>query len=164
LAGALFRFDSDLSRHTIATSLTIPNGIGWSLDQKTLFFQHTTEQRIIAYDYSASDGAVSNSRTFWKLPTSGEPDGFKMDTEGYIWQAIYGEGRVLRISPEGKVVGEIKYPTKAITCPLFIGTELWVTSASDGGDEYRGGVFKVNVGVGGLKPFNFRLEKGLEDL
>lgn len=164
MAGALFRFDSDLSRHTIATSLTIPNGIGWSPDQKTLFFQHTTEQRIIAYDYSASDGGVSNSRTFWKLPTSGEPDGFKMDTEGYIWQAIYGEGRVLRISPEGKVVGEIKYPTKAITCPLFIGTELWVTSASEGGDEYRGGVFKVDVGVGGHKPFNFRLEKGLEDL
>ena len=60
-------------------------------------------------------------------------------------------------------MGEIKYPTKAITCPLFIGTELWVTSASEGGDEYRGGVFKVDVGVRGLKPFDFRLDKGLGD-
>lgn len=57
-------------------------------------------------------------------------------------------------------MGEIKYPTKAITCPLFIGTELWATSA-DGGEKYGGGVFKVDVGIGGLKPFNFRLEKGL---
>jgi sugar lactone lactonase YvrE len=87
-----------------------------------------------------------------------------MDTDGHIWQAIYGEGRVLRISPKGKVVGEIKYPTNAITCPLFIGTELWVTSGSGGGEKYRGGVFKVDVGIGGLKPFNFRLEKGLEGL
>lgn len=71
---------------------------------------------------------------------------------------------MVRISPEGKIVGEIKYPTKAITCPLFIGTELWVTSASEEEDEYRGGVFKVDVGIGGLKPFNFRLEKGLGDL
>lgn len=68
---------------------------------------------------------------------------------------------MLRISPEGQVVGEIKYPTKAITCPLFIGTELWVTSASEEDDAYRGGIFKVDVGIGGLRPFNFRLEKGL---
>lgn len=71
---------------------------------------------------------------------------------------------MLRISPEGQVVGEIKYPTKAITCPLFIGTELWVTSASEEDDEYRGGIFKVDVGISGLRPFNFRLEGELQDL
>ncbi|OBT51621.1 hypothetical protein VE04_09356 [Pseudogymnoascus sp. 24MN13] len=159
--GALLRFNSDLTRHTIKTSLTIPNGIGWSLDHKTLYFTHTTERRIIAHDYSASDGALTNARTFWQLPTSGEPDGFKVDADGYIWLAVFGEGRVLRISPQGEVVGEIKYPTKAITCPVFIGTELWVTSADGGVEKYGGGVFKVDVGIGGLKPFNFRLEKGL---
>jgi sugar lactone lactonase YvrE len=88
-----------------------------------------------------------------------------MDTEGYIWQAIYGESRVLRISPEGKVVGQITYPTKAITCPVFVGTELWVTSASDEeGGEFGGAVFKVDVGIGGLNDFKFKLEKGVKDL
>lgn len=87
-----------------------------------------------------------------------------MDVEGYIWQAVYGEARVVRISPDGEVVGEIKYPTKAITCPLFIGTELWVTSGDEGGEMYRGGVFKVDVGITGLRPFNFRLGEGLGDL
>jgi sugar lactone lactonase YvrE len=129
-----------------------------------MYFTHTTEKRITAYDYSATDGAVSNGRTFWQFPGEGEPDGWKMDADGYIWQAIYGEGRVLRISPEGEVVGEITYPAKCVTCPVFIGTELWLTSGDEDGEKYAGGLFKVDVGIGGLEPFKFRLEKKLEDL
>ena len=93
-----------------------------------------------------------------------------MDTDGYFWQAIYGESRVLRISPEGKVVGEVKYPTRCITCPVFVGTELWVTTADDDDEneveskKYGGGVFKVDVGIGGLKEFKFKLDKGIEEL
>lgn len=99
---------------------------------------------------------------FWQHDADGDPDGFKMDADGYIWQAIYGEARVLRISPEGKVVGQIDYPAKCITCPVFVGTELWVTSAGGGETEaeagqYAGGVFKVDVGIGGLKDFKFKL-------
>lgn len=144
-------------------SLTIPNGVGWSLDHRTQYFTHSTEKRIIAFDYDAATGDLSNERTFWTHDGNGDPDGFKMDEDGYIWQAIYGESRVLRISPGGKVVGEIKYPTRAITCPTFVGTELWVTSADEEDDneveskKYGGGVFKVDVGVRGLKNFKFKL-------
>jgi sugar lactone lactonase YvrE len=147
------------------TSLTIPNGVGWSRDHKTQYFTHSTEKRIIAFDYDAATGDLSNERTFWKHDGDGDPDGFKMDEEGNIWQAIYGESKVLKISPEGKVVGEVKYPTRCITCPCFVGTELWVTSADEEDEneveskKYGGGVFKVDVGVGGLKDFKFKLSK-----
>ncbi|KAG9233327.1 hypothetical protein BJ875DRAFT_50088 [Amylocarpus encephaloides] len=163
--GTLFRFDGNLARQAIRTSLTIPNSVGWSRDRKTQYFTHSTEKRIIAFDYDASTGDITHERTFWKHDGGGDPDGFKLDEEGCIWQAIYGESRVLRISPEGKVVGEIKYPTRAITCPVFVGTELWVTSASEGDEneveskKYGGGVFKVDVGVRGLGEFKFKLNK-----
>lgn len=70
---------------------------------------------------------------------------------------------MLRISPEGKVVGQVDYPAKSITCPVFVGTELWVTSADGGESEeeagtYAGGVFRVDVGIGGLKDFKFKME------
>lgn len=117
-----------------------------------------------AYDYDASTGDVSNKRVFWKHDSHGEPDGFKFDSEGNIWQCIFGEGRVLKINTEGKVVGEVSFPTKCVTCPVFVGTELWVTSASDGGDEYAGALFKVDVGIGGLKDFKFKLDKGCAEL
>ncbi len=100
---------------------------------------------------------------FWQHAGDGDPDGFKMDSAGFIWQAIYGESRVVRLSPQGTIVAQIDYPNATnITCPVFVGTELWVTTA--GGDEseeeagkYRGGVFRVDVGIGGLKDFKFKL-------
>jgi sugar lactone lactonase YvrE len=167
--GTLFRFNSDLSRHTIRPSLTIPNGIGWSRDHKTLYFTHSTEKRIIAFDYAAETGDITNERVFWQHDGDGDPDGFKMDADGYIWQAVYGEARVLKISPEGKVVGQIDYPAKCITCPVFVGTELWVTSAGGGESEekagkFAGGVFRVDVGIGGLKDYKFKLDEKVPGL
>jgi len=93
-----------------------------------------------------------------------------MDSNGFIWQAVYGEGQVLKISPEGKIVGKITYPTRNITCPVFVGTELWVTSAMEEDEteaesmKYGGAVFKIDVGVGGLKDFKFKLNKGIKEL
>jgi sugar lactone lactonase YvrE len=146
----------------------IPNSIGWSLDHRTCYFVHSTEKKILAFDYSPLTGNLSNERVFYTHAGTGDPDGFRIDEKGFIWQAIYGEGRVVRISPEGKVVGEVKYPTRAITCPVFVGTELWVTTAGEDDESqveskrYGGGVFKVEVGVGGCKEFEFRLERGME--
>lgn len=62
---------------------------------------------------------------------------------------------MIRISPEGKVVGQIDLPTQNPTCPCFVGTELFITSAKDVRDDerfpqsprYRGRVFRVDVGV-----------------
>jgi len=129
------------------------------VDQKTFYFVHSTEKRIIAFDYEAATGDLSNERVFWEYDGDGDPDGFKMDTEGNIWQAIYGDSCVIKISPEGKVIGRVDYPTKAITCPVFIGTELWVTTAGGDEEKYGGGVFKVDVGISGLKDFKFKLDK-----
>jgi sugar lactone lactonase YvrE len=166
--GHLIRFDSDLSRHTMRDTLVIPNGITWSPDQKIMYFVHSTERIVYAYDYFPSTGSISNPRPFWKLATSSEPDGFEIDKDGFLWQAIYGDGKVVRISPEGKVVGEILLPTRAITCCTFVGEDLFITTASEGEPEkypesakYGGALFKVNVGTTGLANFKFKLNEGL---
>jgi sugar lactone lactonase YvrE len=65
--GTLFRFDGDFKRTNIREGLTIPNGLGWSRDHKTLFFTHSTEATIYAYDYDEETGAATNQRVFWKL-------------------------------------------------------------------------------------------------
>ncbi|PMD43499.1 SGL-domain-containing protein [Hyaloscypha variabilis F] len=163
--GSLFRFSSDLTRTTLKTGLKIPNSIGWSPDHKTLYFVRTTSNKILAYDFSPS-GSISNERVFYTHPGPGSPDGFRIDEEGYVWQAIYGEGRVIRIDGQGNVVAEVKYPTRAITCPVFVGTELWVTTAGEEDEKeveskrYGGAVFKVDVGVRGAREFEFKLERG----
>ncbi|TVY46476.1 Uncharacterized protein LOCC1_G003474 [Lachnellula occidentalis] len=162
--GTVFRFNTDLSRYTMRSSLTIPNSIRWSPDHKTLYLVDSSAKRILAFDYSLSTGNLSNERVFFKYDGEGEPDGHRIDVEGNIWQAIYGDSCVLKISPQGKVIGRVDYPTKNITCPVFVGTELWVTTAGGNEEKYSGGVFKVDVGVAGLKDFKFKLEKDVPGL
>lgn len=169
--GTMFRFDgseaADVKRTTVRDGLTIPNGIGWSRDGKTMYFTHSTDKQILAWDFDVETASMSNERVFWQHDGSGDPDGFKMDADGNIWQCVYSEGRVLKIDTSGKtgkVVGEVKLPTRCVTCPAFVGTELWVTSAEEEEPEkypesakFGGGLFKVDVGVGGLQDHAFIL-------
>ncbi|TDZ65004.1 putative sugar lactone lactonase YvrE [Colletotrichum trifolii] len=162
--GALHRFDGNTGKEHVLTDLLIPNSVGWSPDNKTMYFTHSTDRKVYAWDYNPADGALSNKRIFYAHDGPGEPDGFRVDTDGNVWHAVYGEGRVLKISPEGKLIGEVRLPTKNITCVQFVGTELFITTASledgDGDESQRengGGLFRVDVGARGLDFFEFKL-------
>jgi len=129
-----------------------------------MYFTDTIGKTVFAFDYSSEDGSLSNERVFYQHRGPGGPDGFRVDVEGNIWHALYGESKVIKISPAGNVVGEILLPTKNITCPQFVGTELFITTAADeealGGPqskEYGGGLYRIDVGTTGLKPFAFKL-------
>jgi sugar lactone lactonase YvrE len=163
--GSLFLFQGKATGKVFLRDLTIPNSVGWSPDNKTMYFTHSSSGQVLALDYSMETGAVSNQRVFYQHDGSGDPDGFRVDVEGNLWHAVYGESRVLKISAaSGKVVGQVTLPTRNITCVEFVGTELLITTAADedSGDsvsqEYGGAVFRVDVGVQGLRPFGFKLE------
>lgn len=128
-----------------------------------MYYTHSKAHQIFAFDYDTGSGAVSNHRLFYQHPTSGEPDGFRIDTDGNMWTAVYGESKVLKISPEGTVIGQVSLPTRNITCVQFAGTELIITSAADEESEdtasrdYGGALFRVDVGTTGLELFKFRM-------
>lgn len=158
--GSLHRFDKN-GKEEVVKDITVPNSVGWSPDGKTMYFTHSTAREVFAFDYSP-EGVVSNKRLFYKHEGTGEPDGFRVDVNGNIWHAVWGESRVIKISPEGKLVGEIRLPTKHITCPQFVGTELIITSAADEDGEGQskelgGAVFRVDVGTTGLDLFEYKL-------
>ncbi|KAI1212948.1 uncharacterized protein F4807DRAFT_412186 [Annulohypoxylon truncatum] len=163
--GSLFLFDGRTrAARTVRHPVTIPNSIGWSPDGRTLYFTDSVARTVFARDYDRETGDVSDERVFYRHDGPGEPDGHRVDVEGNLWQAVYGEGRVLKISPAGKLVGEIRLPTKNITCPQFVGTELYITTAGMEKDEgtaeeveLSGALFKVDVGVKGLEPNLFKL-------
>ncbi|KAI5465460.1 hypothetical protein BGZ63DRAFT_411053 [Mariannaea sp. PMI_226] len=160
--GSLFRMDPK-SCEEVISGLTIPNTPGFSADGRTLFFTHSSARQVFAMDYDADTGAVSNRRVFYQHDGPGEPDGFRVDVDGNLWHAVYGEGRVIKISPAGEVVGEVQVPTRNVTCCQFVGTELVITTAADEegegeSKEFGGAVFRVDVGTRGLDLHEFRLE------
>lgn len=111
--GVVFRLDPDLKLCRMIEGVTIPNSIGWSADDKTMFFTDTPTKPISKFDYEAATGNISNRRPYFRYEgEDGAPDGFAIDAEGCLWTAVYGAGKVLRLSPEGKIIGEIPLPTR----------------------------------------------------
>ncbi|KAL1840109.1 hypothetical protein VTJ49DRAFT_804 [Mycothermus thermophilus] len=151
--GSLYRFAQSSPAERARSGLTIPNSVGFSPDGRTMYFTHSTAQEVIAWDYDPTNGSLSNERVFYRHEGTGDPDGFRVDTEGNLWHAVYGESRVLKISPEGKLVGEVIIPTRNATCTdLTPEGELLITTAGDDNGEGEskrlgGAVFRINVGA-----------------
>ncbi len=161
--GVVFRLDPDLKLHRMIENVTIPNGIGWTQDDKTMYFIDTPTMNIVRFDYDVATGDISNKEVFFHYEGEGGPDGFVLDSEGHLWTAICGGGKVLRISPEGKIGGEICLPTRMTSCPGFAGEDLFVTSAEEEDPDkypesvkYAGSLFRVNVGISGAQLHKFK--------
>jgi L-arabinonolactonase len=161
--GALYRLDPDLTLHTIDTGIIVSNGPCWSPDGKTFYFADTWTGEIWAYDYDQATGAATNRRTFVKVDTSkgGAADGSTVDAEGYLWNALVYDGRIMRYAPDGTVDRVIEMPVKKVTSLMFGGPDLdilYVTSMAKpplprfpGDGVLRGSLFAIHgLGVRGI--------------
>jgi sugar lactone lactonase YvrE len=144
------------------------NGMAWSRDGATFFLSHSAKRQIIAFDYNASRGTLSNRRIFATIPEGlGIPDGAAIDSEGGYWSALHGAGKLRRFHPDGTVDRDVDLPVSQPTMPAFAGEDLaslYVTSASDNmsaADRAReplaGALFRLDVGVRGIvRPYLVR--------
>jgi gluconolactonase len=118
----------------VADDCEMPNGLAFSPDEKILYVSDTgfTERpdgphHIRAYD--VVDGSkLSASRIFAEI-NPGCSDGFRLDTEGFIWTSA-GDG-VHCLSPGGALLGRIKIP-ETVTNLTFGGprkNRLFMTGA-----------------------------------
>ena len=93
-------------------------------------------------------------------PYGGRPDGAAVDSEGCYWSAQYEGQRLLRLSPAGEVLAEVKTPVPCSTMPCFGGPDLktlFITTSRQGRSaqeltQYPGAgcVFAMRVAVAGL--------------
>ncbi|KAI0480408.1 hypothetical protein GGR56DRAFT_270776 [Xylariaceae sp. FL0804] len=162
--GHLYLFTGASTAQSMRHPVTIPNTISWSPDGRTMYFTNSTERALYAWDYAPDTGALSRERVFYRHDGPGEPDGCRVDADGNLWQAVYGEARVLKISPHGELVGQVDLPTHNVTCVQFVGTDLFVTTAAMEDGEgpadavaLSGALFRVDVGARGLEPNLFKM-------
>jgi len=109
-------------------------GPSWSPDNKIMYYHDSSGGGIQAYDYDHATGAISNQRTFaddmdLAPGERGGPDGFTVDSEGFVWAAVWGASKVVRIDPStGKVVA-------AVTCPGLEASGGRASSCMFGGED-----------------------------
>ncbi len=165
--GSFYQYSSRAGlRRLDVGGVAIPNSICFSPDGRTMYFGDSPTGVIRQCEYDAESAGVANVREFTRYAKgSGFPDGSIVDSEGCVWNAVWGAGVLRRFDPDGKLVVEIPLPSRNLTCPAFGGgalDQLFVTSSRQEMTEEElraapvaGGVFVVLTGVVGLSDVPF---------
>jgi gluconolactonase len=96
----------------VADRINYANGIAVSPDQKTLYVDEMASNAVIKFEIAA-DGTIGAGSNFVRLdllsPAKVQswwagPDSLKIDKTGNLYVAQFYNGRILKISPEGKLL------------------------------------------------------------
>lgn len=139
----------------VANDLNYANGIGVSPNQKTLYVSQTVSNCMLKFTIEA-DGSLSHRSNFALLnlltknkndsPWLG-PDSMKVDSKGNIYVAQWFGAKILKISPEGKLLHVFDIAAGDGTTNVAFGQgekELYVTVVKDPTDpKARGSIVKI---------------------
>ncbi|MBT1697535.1 SMP-30/gluconolactonase/LRE family protein [Fulvivirgaceae bacterium PWU4] len=130
----VYKVSADGKLTLLVDSLTRPNGLAFTPDEKTLIVANSDPDKAIwyAFDITANDSLV-NQRIFYnataeaKAENNGLPDGLKIDRQGNVFAT--GPGGVWIFNKEGKVLGKIRTPVPTANCAFADGEKtLFLTS------------------------------------
>jgi len=159
-AGTLYNLDvGSLRARPVLDGLTISNGIDFSPDTSTMYLNDSGPKITWAFDYDPIDG-LRNRRVF--ATGNGTPDGLCVDSEGGVWTARYGEGTVLRHSPDGALDAVIEVGPSRVTDCCFGGNELdtlFITTSRENlppeAEPDAGSLYAISPGVTGRPALGF---------
>lgn len=157
-AGSLYRLDPPLVASKILTDLTISNGIGWSPDNKTMYFIDSATQCVVAMPYDIDSGSIGTGRELVRFTDrEGMPDGLCVDADGGVWVALLMGSEIRRITPRGEADISIELPVRRPTSCAFggqRGNQLLITTSSFAIDECEreeaplsGALFSIELNV-----------------
>lgn len=114
--GLVYHLTKEGALTVAARDLWYPNGV--YIEKDAVFVSETFERKVWRYSVGA-DGALTNKTLFFDVDKAPKPrrhyreagpDGLERGPNGEMIVAVYGEGRLLRIGPDGKYRGAIETP------------------------------------------------------
>ena len=160
--GDLYRFDPDGSVSILERGVHLSNGLGFSPDNRIMYYTDSLQRIIYRYDYDLDRGELSNRGIFAKIPSDeGMPDGLTVDSRGCVWSARWDDEHIVCYDPHGAVERTLPSPFRLTTSLMFGGEDLhdlYITTASPsaGGQsesveaEAGGGhLYRVHLDIGG---------------
>ena len=159
--GSLYRFHASTGSELTLANVTISNGLGWSLDRRTMYYVDSGPGTIYTFDLDGT-GNISNKQPLvqFDIQSEGTPDGLCVDAQGAIWVAIWGGYEVRRYSPSGEQLARVSVATAQPSCCAIGGTNgttLYITTAQEDlspemldAEPDAGRMFCVDVGIAGL--------------
>jgi len=136
----VYRIDPDGAVVCVVDDFVKPNGLAFSPDEKRLYVadsgairgaafpdaDHTLPHHIRVFD--VENNRLTNSRVLAEIDV-GVPDGFRVDTEGFLWCSAADGVRCL--SASGELIGKITLPAPVANCCFGgdTGTDLFITAS-----------------------------------
>ena len=146
IVGRILYMAADSDRWTeVADDLNYANGVAVSPDQKTLYLDEMGSNSVISFAI-APNGQLSNRANFVRLdvliPAKARkwwagPDSLKVDSKGDLYVAQFYGGRILKISPGGKLLHVFDIAAGNGTTNLAFGPgekDLYVSVVSNADD------------------------------
>jgi gluconolactonase len=108
----VFAVHPDGTLHLLADDFAKPNGLCFSLDERTLYVADTERMHVRSFAVSA-DGTPTGSDVFVDLTPDapGFPDGMRLDAEDNLWTT--GPGGLWVVDPSGTVLTRVAIPEVA---------------------------------------------------
>ena len=97
--GRLYRIDPDSSFRIASEGYGCANGLGFTDDQRTLYFVDSNQYSVFAFDYDPATGDLGERRFFVEVDRSAKPDGMTVDAEDHVWVAFWEGACVRRYDP-----------------------------------------------------------------
>lgn len=162
----LYRFDTDNTVTRVVSEVRMSNGIGWSPDNRRMYYVDSRTQGLDVFEFHGDDGTLGQRRRLVEFRADlGIPDGLAVDVDGCVWLALWGPGLVHRYSPKGGFDRAVSVPAAHTTSCAFGGPDLdvlYITSAGVGLTEqqssqqpHAGALFAVTPGVQGLPSYRY---------
>ena len=139
----------------VANDLNYANGIGISPDQRTLYVSETVGNCILKFTVN-NDGSLRDRANFALLslltPNKNDswwlgPDSMKIDANGNLYVAQWFGGKILKISPDGRLLHVFRIAAGDGTTNVAFGPdgkELYVTVVKDPNDpQARGSIVRI---------------------
>lgn len=131
----VYRLRPDGTVDLMTDSITRPNGIAFSPDEKMVYVANSDPEKAIWMVYDRTEtGAFANGRIFYdatpvasKMP--GLPDGLKVNAQGILFAA--GPGGVWVFRPDGTVLGRIDTGVLTANCAFGDGGKALYITAGD---------------------------------
>lgn len=130
-------------------NMAFPNGIALSPDNKTLYIDDFSNQRVIAVPILApGDLEIGFAHVMAYVDGGWGVDSMCVDAKGDVYAAHYMAGEVVVLDPNGFIIGTIKIAPKGgleTTNCAFHGGYLYITEAA------QNDVWRVKMNVAGAK-------------
>jgi D-xylonolactonase len=164
--GRLYRLDPDGRLQLILEGIGVSNGMGFTLDRRSMYYTDSVACCIYLFDYDEKTGALTNQRVWLQTPEgAGAPDGMTVDAQGYIWSARWDDSALYRYRPDGREERRIAFPARKVSSVTFGGddlSELYITTALTDGTKAdegagAGALFRLRMGIHGVPEFFSRV-------